>query len=132
MRVNAIQLATVSIVVALAGCSSVYLSPDGHGGPELQAGVDFDKSVAMAGELRYADAAKQFVRLERVFAAVGDESRAARCAFWLAFCTEKQALAARATNTYRRIIRQYPGTPESRQAARRLSRMTDRAAEQDE
>jgi tetratricopeptide (TPR) repeat protein len=85
----------------------------------------FDEGVALASQLRYADAAEKFSRVLGRFSAVGDRTRAAETMFWLGFCHEKQGRVDQAKGFYNRLMDLYADTAAARQASKRMVRLTE-------
>ena len=85
----------------------------------------FDKGVALASELRYAEAEAQFAKVLAWYEATGDTKRAAETMFWLAFCHEKQGRIVRARKLYGRVIKEHAKAPAARQAADRMERLVN-------
>ena len=133
MRVEAGLLATAAALAALAGCASVSAPLKPARAPvvamaaQTPAVTDLDRAVALTAELRYAEAAREFVALEKVCRAGGDAPRAAESAFWLGFCHEKLGRFDEAAEVYRRTQQEYPRTRAARQAGERLSRLAEKA-----
>jgi len=85
----------------------------------------FDKGVALASDLRYAEAEAQFAKVLAWYEATGDTKRAAETMFWLAFCHEKQGRIVRARKLYGRVIKEHAKAPAARQAADRMERLAN-------
>lgn len=81
------------------------------------------KAVELVTELKYAEAAEKLAPLVKGFDAIGNLTRAAEAMFWTAYCHEKLDRRTQADDLYRLVVRKYPQTPASRQAAERLSRL---------
>lgn len=88
----------------------------------------FNEAVAVTAKANYAIAADEFRRLGRLFETAGEFRRAAECLFWLGYCYEKQHLPNDAEVFYRMILLKYPQTHASKEAAKRLERITSAEA----
>ncbi|MBN2581910.1 MAG: tetratricopeptide repeat protein [Planctomycetes bacterium] len=80
----------------------------------------FEAAVALAAELKYADAAQAFARLVPRLEAVAAWPQAAESMFWLGYCREKLGNAEEAVKAYRRLQEVYPRAPAAKQAETRM------------
>ena len=86
---------------------------------------DFDAAVALASELKYAEAEPKFHKCAVWYEASGERARVAECLFWIGFCMEKQGRTEEAAKQYGDLMRKYPDSAASRMAAGRLRRMSE-------
>lgn len=125
----------VSLILAawslsILGCavSNLYHAPDmreasGIRFVDKRNEADFDRAVELVAQLRYEEAAGEFLPLIKMFEEDSKDNRAAEAMFWLAYCSEKQDQKAKAARLYKELVRKYPGAPASRNASGRLSRL---------
>jgi len=113
--------------LAAAGCAAVHT--DVQSGAHRLVRLSRQQEAALAGavelvaELKYSGAAEKLAPLVKGFEAAGNLTRAAEAAFWAAYCHEKLDHRTQAESLYRLVVRKYPQTPASRQAAERLGRL---------
>jgi TolA-binding protein len=91
-----------------------------------QADVEFNRAVALIGELRYQKAISALAVQEGVAVSTHRIVRAAECAFWHGYCREKLGDRRQAAIIYRKLMDIYPRTPAAAQAARRLAAIEPR------
>jgi len=84
---------------------------------------DFDEAVALASDLKYAEAELKFRQLAAWSEGAGYRDRAAECVFWIGFCLEKQGRLPEARAQYDKVMGGYPGTSAAGMAADRLKRL---------
>lgn len=84
---------------------------------------NFDEAVALASDLKYAEAEAKFRQLAVWSESAGYRDRTAECVFWIGFCEEKQGRLREARARYDETMRRFPDTSASRMAAERLRRL---------
>ncbi len=139
MRAKLIHCLLLAIVLSMVGCGAIgsfpYFSSE-SARMEKMAMYDeasaqrldsaFNEGLALVADLRYSQATAKLLPLIEAFEAAGDQNRAGEATFWVGYCYEKQGQEDEAIESYNRVVRTYPQTSASRQAAERLSRMAIR------
>lgn len=127
MRTNAV-LFLLTAALAAAGCSSyARFGMESRAASmyriDRQAEEEFAAALELVAELQYDEAAAKLFPLIAKFKSAGSPPRAAEAVFWTGYCHEKQGHADEARQFYDLVLREYPGTPASSQAAERLARL---------
>ncbi len=125
-----VSLILAALSLSILGCamSSDYHAPDMRQASGIRFVGErneaaFDRAVELVAQLRYEEAAGEFLPLIEMFEEDGKNNRAAETMFWLAYCSEKQDQKTKAVRLYKELVRKYPDAPASRNASDRLSRL---------
>ena len=90
---------------------------------EVQDRAAFEEGIALAADLKYAEAQAKFRQVLAWYRATNDRARTAETLFWLGYCCEKQGRSADARDAYVQLVREHPSLPAARQASARLRRL---------
>lgn len=127
MRTHAVPWLAIAAALAVAGCAGAHMDLQSTADRSVrlsrQREAALAKAVELVTELKYTEAAAKLAPLVKDFDAVGNLTRAAEAMFWTAYCHEKLDHRTQAEDLYRLVVRKYPQTAASRQAAERLSRL---------
>ena len=118
------------VAAALSGCADAGYAPQYKPDPVGKMAKAppaevrrFNRSVALASELKYAEALEGFEQVIEPFEQAGRTERTAEAMFWAGYCHEKLGRPAAAAAYYPRAAELHPTTAAASQAARRLRQM---------